>query len=470
MARPSRQSTTSVAPSPSQRPPTTQPQTYEQPQFTLNPDAQRALADLARKHNLKQLDLKFQYAQDSVTNSAAEINDRLTDKENACKKLRARQQQAPSSQQDGRREADRSVEGFEADLEDMRVKVDDMTKRMEEGMRKMIDGQHAVQAMKETVAGAAEAARADASTQATTLNTRSQGRRRRGGEGEEGEEDEEEEEYQDFTPTDPAGGTQAASSVSEDWRRKIDDEKTRYQNFTMEQRYAKNNNYRNFKGIVHASRHPDGDIALPHESAWFSAAGAAPEPGVTGSAGEGEDSDDDIQIQRAKTSTKCPLTLQEFKDPLTSAKCKHSFEASAILEMLQMSRETVGGRPGPRGRGVVGGERAVRCPVGSCDSMLTKGDLQKDMVVVHQIARLQRARRLEEEEEELLDDEEGGQSSGRRRPEIITSDAPDVDDYGTPFVKKEPRGTARSSRGRQSTAPRAEVGVDLDGDETMEMW
>ncbi|KAM0723579.1 hypothetical protein Q7P37_000566 [Cladosporium fusiforme] len=459
MPRRARQSTAtaSVAPSPSQRTAATQ-SSYERPQFTLNPDAQRALADLARKHNLKQLDAKFQDAQDAVTVSAGEINDRLTDKEKASKRLRAKQQ----ASQDG--DADGSVEAFEADLEQMKAKVENMTKRMEEGMRKMIDGQHAVQAMKDTIEGAAVTARADASTQATTINTRSQGRRRRGDDGEEGEEENEEEEYQEFTPTDPAGGTQPVASVSESWLHKIDDEKTRYQNYTLSQRYAKNNNYRNFKGIVHTSRYPEGEVELPHESTWFNAAGAAPEPGVTGAGPEDSDEDDDIQIQRAKTSTKCPLTLQEFRNPLTSTKCKHSFEASAILEMLKLSNDTVGGKPGPRGR-TVGGEKAVRCPVASCDSMLTKGDLHKDMVIVHQIARLQRARRLEEEE-----DEEGDESSGRPRPELIDSDAPDIDDYEEPQpVKKEPRGSARS-RATASAAPRASSGADSDGDEPMEMW
>lgn len=409
-----------------------------------------------RKHNLKQLDGKFQEAQDAVTNSAAEINERLNDKENANKKRKAKAQASQNA------DAEETVAAFEADLEQMRVKVDNMTKRMEEGMRKMIDGQHAVQAMKDTVTGAAETARADASTQATTLNTRSQARRRGGGDGE--EEENEEEEYQDFTPTDPAGGTQAVSSISETWLRKIEDEKTRYQNFTMSQRYAQDNNYRTFKGVVHAARYPDGEVELPHESAWFSAAGTVPEPGVTGAGAEDEDEDDDIQIQRAKTSTKCPLTLQEFRDPLTSTKCKHSFEASAILELLRLSNDTVGGKSGPRGR-VVGGEKAVRCPVGSCDSMLTKGDLHKDRVIVHQIARLQRARRLAEE-----DDDEEGKSSGRQRAELIESDAPDVDDYVAPApVKKEPRGTARS-RAAASTAPRASGGADSDGDERMEMW
>jgi hypothetical protein len=326
-----------------------------------------------------------------------------------------------------------------------------MTKRMEEGMRKMIDGRHAIEHMKGSVASVAEHARADASTQASTLNTRSQGRRRRGGNGEEDEDADEEEEYQDFTPTDPAGGTQPVPSVSGVWMRKIDDEKMRYQNFTMAQRYAKENDYINFKGMVHTSRFPDGDLQQPHASTWFTENGAVPQPGVTGATGE--DDDDDIQIQRSKTSTKCPLTLQEFKDPVTSSKCQHR---------------------GPRGGP---GEKAVRCPVASCDHMLTKGDLKEDPVVRYTIERLQRARRLEEEEDEDDEGEDGEGRSGRRRPQLIEDDGPDVDDFdeGPGPVKREPRGTARS-RASASAAPRNSRAVesgdeeDEDGDANMEQW
>ena len=161
-----------------QRPSGTTQAPYEKPLFTLNPEAQRALADLTRKHNLKQLDNKFENAGHAIMNSAAEINERLNNKEVAGKKYRQRQQQA--SQQNNPAVA--AVEAdLEADLEQMRAKVESMTKRMEEGMRKMIDGRLAVEQMKESVAAAAETARAEASTQASTLATRSQARRRRGG-------------------------------------------------------------------------------------------------------------------------------------------------------------------------------------------------------------------------------------------------------------------------------------------------
>jgi hypothetical protein len=463
MSTRARHSTASVAPSPSQRPRATQAD-YERPSFTLNPEAQRALADLTRKHNLKQLDKKFEAARDAILNSAGEINERLNNKEVAGRKLRQRQQAASQNGDVGAGANDLSA-SVEADLEQMREKVDKMTKRMEEGMRRMIDGRLAVDQMKESVASAADSARAEASTQASTLAARSQAQRRRGGD--EGDENEdEEEEYQDFTPTDPAGGTQAVASVSEGWMRKLEDEKIKYQSLSLGQRYAKDNDYVNFKGIVHSSRFPDGEVELPHASAWFTANGAAPQPGVTGAGGEEDDEDDDIQIQRTKTSTKCPLTLREFEEPVTSSKCKHSFEASAIMEMIQLSSETVGGQPARRGGGSTGGEKAVRCPVASCNHMLTKNDLQKDKTIMYHIARLQRARRLEED-----DDEDGDENSGRQAVDLIDSDAPDVDDFvAEPVMKREPKGSARSRASAAPRSSRAGGGRDEDGDETMEQW
>jgi hypothetical protein len=465
MSTRARYSTASVAPSPSQRPLSTQAD-YERPSFTLNPEAQRALADLTRKHNLKQLDSKFEAARDAILNSAGEINERLNNKEVAGRKLRQRQQVASQNGDAGAGANTDLSESVERDLEQMREKVDKMTKRMEEGMRRMIDGRLAVEQMKETVASAADSARAEASTQASTLAARSQARRRRGNDDDGNEEDEEE--YQDFTPTDPAGGTQAVPSVSEDWMRKLEDEKIKYQNLSLGQRYAKDNDYVNFKGIVHSSRFPDGEVELPHASKWFTANGAAPQPGVTGVGGDedGDDDDDDIQIQRTKTSTKCPLTLREFKDPVTSSKCKHSFEASAIMEMIQLSSETVGGQPARRGAGATGGEKAVRCPVASCNHMLTKNDLQKDKTIIYHIARLQRARRLEED-----DDEDGEENSARQAVDLIDSDAPDVDDFvAEPIMKREPKGSARSRASAAPRSSRAGGGRDEDGDETMEQW
>jgi len=437
-------------PTPSQRsmPSSTAP-AYEAPQFTLNPAAQRALEGLSKQYRLDKLQRRYADAQASVSMSAADINERLADKENKSKKAKARQQ----SQEDGGEDVDASVlQVADEQLDKLRSDVANMTKRMEESMRKLIDGRYQVQQLDEVARDVSKEAHRVASTQASNLNARSQARGRINSDGEE-------EEYEDFTPTDPAGGTQAIPSTNEAFMRKLEDAKTHYQNFSHRQRYADDNDYKNFKQVVHEAAHPDGE-PLPHHTTWFAEPGAAPAPGMTGPGANDSDSDDDIQIQRATTSTKCPLTLREFEEPLTSHKCQHSFEASAILDMISHSNERLGGQTG-RGGQMVGGEKAVRCPVPSCAEMLTKNDLRKDVATIRRIKRLQNAKRLEDEDED-------GEAGGRTEVTEIDDDrdAADVDDYEEDDrlkVKKEMASTAASRAPPVSTAPRSSGVVDLGG-------
>lgn len=423
---------------------------YEPPQFTLNPAAQRQLADLSKQFRLDKLQNRYVEAQASVSNTAADINERLAERDAKSKKTKARQQ-ASQSQEGEKVDENALPQGADEQLEQLREQVESMTKRMEESMRKLIDGRYQVQQLDEVARDVGKEAHRNASTQASNLNVRSQARSRINSDGEE-------EEYQDFTPTDPTGGTQAVPSVSDAFSRRLEDAKTRYQNYSHRQRYADDNDYKNFKQVVHEAAHPNGE-PLPHASTWFAEPGAAPAPGMTGPGAAEDDSDDDIQIQRATTSTKCPLTLREFEEPLTSNKCQHSFESSAILDMISHSHERIGGQPG-RGGQMVGGEKAVRCPVPSCAEMLRKNDLHKDVATIRRIKRLQNAKRLEEEDDD-------GEVGRRVNVEEIDDDgAADVDDYEEDErtkVKKEAASTAGSRAPPASTAPRSSGVVDLDG-------
>ena len=401
---------------------------YEPPQFSLTSAAQRQLQLLTQKHSLKTLDKHLDEAQAAVTTAAGDINDRLSKQEATSKKRKQR------ADQDGENEGN---DDAEKKLEELRDKVDRMTSRMEESMRKLIDGQHSAQAIKDSVESTANHARVNASTQASTQHGRTQSQRRRGV-GEDVEENDEE--YMDFEPTDPAAGTQAQPPAIEKFRKDLEDAKTRYQSHSLTARYAENNSYRDFRRLVHDAQHPDGETPLSHHSEWFPE-GEVPAPGVTTRGGaraaDDDDSDDDIAVSKATVSTKCPLTLQEFTNPLTSTLCPHSFESDAILQMINQSaaRST----QGPRA------ERAVQCPVSGCSKMLTKGDLQKDNVLIRKIKRIQEAKRLEAEDE---DDEDAPEGTARGATFIDDDeeDGADVDDIvdgPVTQVKGEPRGTGR---------------------------
>lgn len=391
---------------------------YEPPQFSLTPNAQRLLAQLTQTHSLKKLDEQYTEAQAGVTVAAGEINDRLTKAEENSRKRKARA--------GGDRGDEDAGEDTERKLEELRDKVDRMTQRMEDSMRKLIDGRHSVQSMKESVGSTAEHARVNASTQAST-QARTQTRRRGTmGDGE----DEEDEDYQDFEPTDPAAGTQSHASAIDKFRDDLETAKTRYQSHSLAARYAADNSYKDFKKVVHDAQHPDGDVMMAHERNWFPEEDERPAPGVTTrrarADAEDADSDDDIAVSKARISTKCPLTLQEFRNPLTSTKCPHSFESEAILQMIAQSR------PQPVDGSRV--EKAVQCPVSGCSKILTNGDLQTDAVLIRKIKRIQEAARMEEDEDS--DDDEGGNGATQRGATFIDDDdGEDVDDIVEGRVK-----------------------------------
>lgn len=444
----------------SQRQTGTQLPPYEAPSFPLNPAAQRALAQLHHTHSLKKLEDSLVEAQGALSVAAGDINDRLTAKEDATKKRRAQIEQ--QSSQDAA-----TGDDIEESLNELRGKVERMTQRMDESMRKIIDGQHSVQSIKESLAATANDARANASTQASIQQVRSQRRTRQTD-----EDDEDDTEYQDFTPTDPRGGTQAQRAPIEAFRSKIEDAKTRYQSHSLTARYAENNDYRDFRRVVHDAQHPQQDVALPHHSEWFRE-GQAPAPGVTTrsrtNADDEDDNDDDIAISRATISTKCPLTLQEFKDPLSSKKCPHSFENEAIVSMINSSASREPGRPN--------GQRMVQCPVTGCSQNLSRDDLYTDAVLIRQIKRIQRAKQIEEEEAEENDAPGNGRLSlnGATVIDDEDDDGADVDDIidePRTQMKAEPRASAGAAQ-PPSTAPRStanvvELGSSDDEDETME--
>jgi len=410
-----RQSGVSTQATPRRPPATLELPPYEPPAFPLNDTAQRALQQLLSTHSLAGYKQTLTDATVFLTDSAGEINDALSQKELATRKAKTRRQNQDTEDD----EADARIAMMETELEDMREKVQKMTQRMDESVRKMIDTHHAVDHIKDSLSTLA-ASTTTASLTSQPSQRRSQRRRRRDPALSDDEASSADDEYADIQPTlSTQAGTQTQQPLSTSFRTLLQQSRDRYQSRPLRDRYAKDNDYRSFKRLVHDAQYPDGDAPpLPHEDAWFPASGA-PAPGVTTSnaaAAEdgGEDSDDDLAIARETVSTKCPLTLREFATPLTSRKCPHSFEAEAILGMIEdpgnMMR--VGG-DGRRGNG----EKAVQCPVPGCQSILTRRELWSDPVLKRRIARVQRANALAEEE----DEEEVGEEGGRRRAQTVAS-------------------------------------------------
>jgi hypothetical protein len=358
-----------------------------------------------------------------LSEAAAETNEALSSKESELARLKGRNQDGPTTSQE-------RVEEMEAQFEELQAKVNSMTAQMDKDVRKMIDADNNIEDMQHTLAALV--------TDVSNVSTQRTQRTQR----------DDDEEYPDFDPTDPTNATQRPLAVAHLFNDRVARAKDRYNTQTLTNRYSRNNHYIGFKKITHDARYHNDDVPPPH--LWFKE--DRPDAGET--ALGAEDSDDDLQIAKETISTRCPLTLREFEDPVTSRKCPHSFEREAITSMIQMPNNHVRSE----------GAAAVQCPVPGCQKLLTLADVHSDPMIKRKIARLQKASRDAEEDS----DEEGG-----NRPQSIASDddddAMDVDETPVQRMKKErlsgrtPRPSAAPASNQRGRA--AVVSLDDDDDE-----
>jgi len=244
-------------------------------------------------------------------------------------------------------------------------------------------------------------------------------------------------------------------------QKKMGEFEVRYQALSLRNRYATHNSYIEFKQYLHDAQNPgDGAPPLPHSSTWFPAdTRESKTPNSTAPPGafpnEASDAESEIEVMAERIDLKCPITQALMQDPVTSAKCPHSFEREAILQMIQQSQTTTLGEPWRRGM-----PKTIPCPV--CGVILTPEDLQRNPVLVRKIKRL----RATESQGYSYDDLDGSmlqRTPGRRETagfEIGSDDDTTLlRDSQAAEVKSSPR-TPRA-RGRSSA-------VDDGGDEEMD--
>lgn len=440
---------------------------YEPPKHPLNPSAHNALRNLSSAHQGFGALKKHQSdAIEALGDSAVLINDRLHDRTKKHKRRDeelanglAKENLSPESRiqiQHQRRDAAQELGGF-------KTAIDGMTERMDDSIRKMIDGREAMTQLEDSLKKARElvqSAGGQVSTQQSSTQRTNRRRRQR---------DEDEDEDEEFEPTlpdetqDARSDRNAQCSISDIFRHDLQRQIDAYRSLPLSVRYADHNDYVHFKKMVHDGRYHD-DVDMPHASTWFVSENRAPEPGVTtrrGAVEAADDSDDDIVVARQTVSTKCPLTLREFVEPVTSSKCPHSFERSAIMDMISASTITSGG--GTQ-RGVRGGKKAVQCPVTGCQQNLTADDLQADPIIIRRIKRLQQARTAEEEGS----DEEGSRFD---RPQIESTIIHSEADYDVSGIapKPEPVCSFGSRTGGGAPPPSTAISPVVDlGDGTDE--
>ncbi|MCJ1417381.1 hypothetical protein MMC32_003724 [Xylographa parallela] len=409
------------------------PPIYEAPAHPLNDSAQRALQNLLRAHDLQRLKSHLKAVNDTLSNAAADINDRSYQRQVRLQKAKAKRQQhgLDDTEEDQQREKA---------CEKMKAEVQDLTAKMEQKVRATIDAEAHVQAVEDGLGEVHGNVVAGGGIIAPTQSTlgASQFRQRRRVVGSDSEEEDD---------VNSDGGQENVGPTGL-LKRKLEEHDTRYEGLTLRTRYAQHNSYVHFRRLVHDATHPGTDAPpLPNASTWFPSDPRDPhQPGQapTERSISPQDEESDIEIASERITVKCPLTLLPMHDPLTSKKCPHSFEKAAILDMLSRSTTWVGGT-GRRGGGTQ--ERAMKCPV--CEVMLTTSDLYTDAVLVRKIKRLQAAQAADGDDD--LDDSIGARQrqtprgTQRRGGLEVGSDDEDIDTRisSAPRIKSE-RAVSRS--------------------------
>lgn len=99
---------------------------------------------------------------------------------------------------------------------------------------------------------------------------------------------------------------------------------------------------------------------------------------------EDDEDGDEVIMAYEKESFICPLSQSEFVQPVTSARCRHTFSRQAITAYLRQHR---------------GGGR---CPVPGCDQQIQQSELKPDKAVERRMARLQFTQPMHDDQDEYV--------------------------------------------------------------------
>ena len=192
---------------------------YQPTQYALNENAIRAIQDLPRNHRLDSLKNRLNTANSHLAAAATDVNDRLVARIELHEKSRARREKQ-GSQEDNEEE--------EKAMDEKRRQTDDLTARLDSGVRRVIDAKfevHSVEkALKDLETNVANNRGAIAPTQSTLGASQFRSSRRRRGD----DDNDEDSEFEDNTQS--AGQTEGALNFI---KRKIHEENSTYHNESM---------------------------------------------------------------------------------------------------------------------------------------------------------------------------------------------------------------------------------------------
>lgn len=325
----------SAAPAPSGLP------EYEPLECPLDDEGRRALEELSTNRMQNRYVRNLKAGATNLSNSVGDIQEQLFRRRAHL----ATQKRRRGGEDDEDPEAGaEDLEALEEYLDEYAGKVDQNSREAEAALRLLIDRRAELEEEGNVIADlylAATNAQADENTRQLAKERRrevaieiAQTR----GEPIPPEEDDDDDEDK---PPPPASNLHG-------YRKGQDGKRHEYEQLTFHQRYALHNEYAGFKKVWNDAAVGEDGPPLPDASRWFSASDEPILPTVALRAGgrsrsrtadPGNDSDDDIAVAREVTSLRCPLSLQEFVEPYSNNKCKHTFEKSAILDYLPASGE-----------------------------------------------------------------------------------------------------------------------------------
>ncbi|RDD47570.1 E3 SUMO-protein ligase NSE2 [Trichoplax sp. H2] len=76
-----------------------------------------------------------------------------------------------------------------------------------------------------------------------------------------------------------------------------------------------------------------------------------------------DDMNDDLVTTHVHRSTTCPITKQDFVDPVKNIHCGHTYSHAAIIEIMNLNQKS---------------GKKNRCPVGGCNRFVNENDLEPD--------------------------------------------------------------------------------------------
>lgn len=270
------------------------PPAYAPPSCPLDGQAVTKLGELAKSH--QQMTTYKSQIKEALKGLAEAIYDaqaRLSDRQQSLKHIQSQRRQTNREKS----EREQKLEEHVAELEE---EVQDLTMQAEEMVRSCIDQQFAIE---------------DDGKIVSELYTSATG------------------EYRARGDADEENDQHPSESLVNKVRELREQKASEWEAESNYHRYAKNNEYINFKRLWREGAAGDDGPVLPNAEKWFDTDG---EP-VMQLDRAAEDDDDDVAVARETISLTCPLSLLPLKEPYTNKHCNHTFEKQSIVEWLKGS-------------------------------------------------------------------------------------------------------------------------------------